>query len=200
MQLLGIGNIQALGAFYISTEYMAAGFHITLLMRRELYSTIHGGGVSIECRLQSLSKDICSIQYWDWSETRTMEIRHRQKLQHRGQLAWRHFKIYQFWQPTAVAAVGHGGWANSHGPPRAWRLAAVAHSGRGCATAVAYGGRSPLLYKSWTLARKCHKKSEKKKERVEKEKRVRGRSSEALPVLHFIGKYFVDSNPFSTYT
>jgi hypothetical protein len=41
---------------------------------------------------------------------------------------------------------------------------------------------------------------ETKKERVGKEKRVRGRSSEALPVLRFIGKYFADFNPSSTYT
>jgi hypothetical protein len=39
---------------------------------------------------------------------------------------------------------------------------------------VAYGGRSPDLYENRKLARKCHKNSEKKKERVGKEKRVRG--------------------------
>jgi hypothetical protein len=54
---------------------------------------------------------------------------------------------------------------------------------------VTYDGRSPLLYKSRKLALKYHKNSEKKKERVGKDKRVRGRSSEALPVLRFIGKY-----------
>jgi hypothetical protein len=77
---------------------------------------------------------------------------------------------------------------------------AVAHSGRGYFAAVAYGGRSVVPYKSRKLAWKCHKNSKKKKERVGKEKRVRPRRSEALLVLRFIGKYFVDFNPFSTYT
>jgi hypothetical protein len=63
---------------------------------------------------------------------------------------------------------------------------AVGHDGRGCATAVAYGGRSALPNKTRKLARKYHKNSEKKKERFGKEKRVRGQSSEALPVLRFI--------------
>jgi hypothetical protein len=56
----------------------------------------------------------------------------------------------------------------------------------GLAIVVAYGGRSPALYISRKLAWKCHKILEKKKERVGKEKRVRGRSNEALSVLRFI--------------
>jgi hypothetical protein len=52
---------------------------------------------------------------------------------------------------------------------------------------VAYCGKSPL-YISRKLARKCHKNfGKKEREGWEGEgRRVRGRSSEALPVLHFI--------------
>jgi hypothetical protein len=85
----------------------------------------------------------------------------------------------QPWWPTVVEA--YSSCATVAGPT------VVAHGGKGCAATVACGGRSPLLYKSQKLAQKCHKKSEKKKERVGKEKRVRGRSSEALPVIRFIG-------------
>jgi hypothetical protein len=92
--------------------------------------------------------------------------------------------------PTAVGA--YSSCATMAGPT------AVAHDGKGCAATVAYGGRSPFLYKSQKLAWKCHKNSEKKEREVWEGEESEGRSSEALPVLRFIGKYFVDFNPFST--
>jgi hypothetical protein len=78
---------------------------------------------------------------------------------------------------SPVGPNGRGGqplWATAVAdkPPcaTAARPTTVAHGGRARAVVVAYGGRFAALYISRKLARKCHKNSRKKKERVGKER------------------------------
>jgi hypothetical protein len=74
----------------------------------------------------------------------------------------------------------YSSWATA-----AWPTA-VAHGGRGRAAVVAYGSRSPNLYKSRKLARKCHKNSKKRREGCEgEESEGAERRSSAGSSLHW---------------